>query len=328
LGHTDDAVERIGHGFAVYRAGCEGLIMDTAAAYKLLQSESALWAMAPEHLESVAAVIASGVKMAARSHPVAVAPSGTAIVPIMGPLSRRPSFLSELFGMGDAGSYQGIRRRLNEALADKSISRIILLVDSPGGAALGVEELAADIRAANSQKPITAVVDVLMGSAALWLGAQAGRVVATPSAEIGSVGAFMLHIDTSRALDRLGLAPTFITSKISPHKTEGNAFEPLGKEAHAHLQGQIDELAGKFVRDLARGRGVSTSHVTTQFGRGRTMFAADAKRVGLVDDVGTIETVLAGRDPIARPLARRGAGTGNTPPRSARSRRLQLLAQG
>ena len=88
------------------------------------------------------------------------------------PLSRRPSFLSELFGLGDAGTYTGISRRLAAAVADRSVKRIILLVDSPGGAALGVEELADEIRRANAVKPVVAVVDVLMASAALWLGQQ------------------------------------------------------------------------------------------------------------------------------------------------------------
>ncbi len=252
--------------------------------------------MAPDHLEAVAAVIATGTKMAARSIPEAPAPKVASVIPIFGPLSRRPSFLSELFGLGDAGTYSGISRRLAVAVADRSVQRIILLVDSPGGAALGVEELADEIRRANAIKPVVAVADVLMASSALWLGSQAGEVIATPSADIGSVGVVGLHLDTSRALDRLGVTPTFIISNVSPFKSKGNELEPLSEEGRDHVQEMIDELAGRFVRDLARGRGVSEAIVIRQFGRGRTMFAPEAKRVGLVDRIATIERVL-GRVP-------------------------------
>lgn len=290
--------------------------MDRADAYRVMRGEGAIWCIDPMRLESIAAIIASGAKAAARQRSVATGADGVGIIGIVGPLSRRAGLFSEIFG---ASTYDGIRMQLRDALARRDVTRIVLWVDSPGGAALGVEELADEIAAAARIKPITAIADVLMASAALWLGSQAGKIIATPSAEIGSVGAVMLHLDHSAELAQRGVKPTWITSRVSPFKVEGNPAEPLGDEAREHMQGQIDELAGRFVRSLARGRKVSPATVRERFGRGRTMFADDARRAGLADAVGTFDQVLAGT-PAPAPGARASS--------DARARRLALLRHG
>jgi len=297
--------------------------VDTQDAYRLLAAESSIWAIEPARLHGIAAQIAAGQKLAihGRGEPV-TAPAGTAIVPIMGVLTHRPSILSELFGLGDAGTYAGIRRRLNSEVASRSTNRIILQVDSPGGTVGGLEELAADIAAANRVKPLIAVADTLAASAAFWLASQAGEFVATPSAAIGSLGVFLLHLDASRALDRAGIAPTFVFSKISPHKVETNSLQPLSKGAKAALQADVDAIGDKFVRDVARGRHVGEALVRSLFGQGRLLLAEAALRVGMVDRVATFEQVLTGRS--ASPASGRGAAYGNSPSRTTLARRERL----
>jgi len=303
--------------------------MELRDAYAVMMAESPLWCMEEGHIQAVAIRLAAGLASPRRA---SVAPSSgrTAVIGIMGPLSRRPGLIQELFGLGDAGSYEGIRRRLFEAAAQRDVDRIVLIVDSPGGAALGVEELAEDIRQVGRTKPVTAVVDVLCASAALWLGSAAGALYATPSGEIGSVGVVQLHLDISRALDTAGATPTFIVSRVSPFKTEGTAFLPLGDEAHAYFQGEIDELAGRFVRDLARGRRVSIGTVKRDFGGGRTMFSPEALRVGLIDGIERVEAVIAGNAGSAAPrratkkAAGRRLSETNEQKRARLNRRLAL----
>lgn len=290
--------------------------MEISDAYQLLAAESQCWAMSPEHLETTAAVIASGVKAAA--HADSLFPktqATTAVIPIMGPLTRRPSFFF-------THNYADISRSLKEAVSARNVKKIILLVDSPGGAAAGVEELAAEIRAANRVKPVTAIADVFMASAAYWLGSQAGTIVATPSAEVGSVGTLMLHFDTSRALDKAGITPTFIVSKASPFKTEINSFEPLSGEAHEDIQQKVDEWTSRFVRGIATGRGISEKMVAARFGKGRTMLAPAALQAGLVDKIATFEQA------ISAPHAGIQRRINNVAPQSidARRRRLRLEA--
>ena len=231
----------------------------------------------------------------------------------------------QLLGLGEASTYRGIGRNLADALADRQVENIMLLIDSPGGSALGVEELGDDIARAGRTKPITAIADGLATSAAYWLGAQAGRFVATPSGELGSIGVFGLHVDASRAVNAAGLTPTFIASKISPFKTEMNPLEPLTAAAKDFTQTQVDEVGNNFVRAVARGRRVSESTVTTLFGKGRVLLAPAAQRAGMIDGIETLATAFA----LAPGAARPGAVARRTPRRAVshnpRHRRLALL---
>ena len=94
------------------------------------------------------------------------------------------------------------------------INQIILYLDTPGGQALGVEELVSDIAKAAARKDITAYVDGLCASAGFWIASPATRIIATRSAEVGSLGVFILHADFSRALDQAGITPTFVVARI------------------------------------------------------------------------------------------------------------------
>ena len=272
--------------------------MNRDEAYRLIAGEATIWAMVPDCVASMAAALASGVK-AARPAP----PSGTetvAIVPIMGVLTPRSNIFTEFFG---GTSYQQIRTRLRDAIASRAVTRVLLYIDSPGGAAMGVEELAAEIAAANKIKPVVGHVEGLMGSAACWLGTQAGAVYATPSSEAGSIGVFSLHVDASRMFDSAGLTPTFIVSRASPHKVEGNPLEPLSAEAKAYAQGQVDEIATRFVRAVARGRSVGADVVRRDFGGGRMLFAGDAAKVGMINGVAASPDVALGRATTAAAAA-------------------------
>jgi signal peptide peptidase SppA len=257
--------------------------------WAMLRAESQSWAIEPSRLSGMVALMARGERMAAPAKPSAPAPGGTAVVGIIGPLVRSGGMLSDFFGLS---SYSGIRSQLNQALNERTISRILLYVDSPGGAADGCEELAGDIAAAARVKPILSFVDGLAASAGYWLASQAPQITLTPSGQVGSIGVFCMHNDLSRALQIEGVAPSFIVSKASPYKVETNPFEPLGAEARAYRQTGVDQTADKFISAVARGRNVSTAKVRSDFGRGRTMTAEAARVAGMIDRIGMLRDAI------------------------------------
>jgi len=208
---------------------------------------------------------------------------------MVGTIFPRGSMLAEFFGGMTPDRFSGL---LQAAAKDQSVTRIVIDVDSPGGAVAGVPELAAEIRAARGAKPITAVANGLAASAAYWLATQADEVVITPSGEVGSIGVFAAHIDMSRALDQAGITPTLISA--GKYKTEGNPYQPLSDEARAAIQARVDDFYGMFVKDVAKGRGVSVDAVRFTFGEGRTVGARQAVDLGMADRVATLAEVLRG----------------------------------
>src|SRR5688572_13557881 len=91
---------------------------------------------------------------------------GIYVLPIHGTLVQRAVGLDALSGLT---SYVSIARRLDAALADDSVRGIVLEIDSPGGEAAGVFDLADKIRAASAVKPIWAVANDAAFSAAYAL---------------------------------------------------------------------------------------------------------------------------------------------------------------
>jgi signal peptide peptidase SppA len=207
-----------------------------------------------------------------------------AVIPMFGVITARPT-LYERYGL--TISTQTIGRQVREALADPDVKAVVLDVDSPGGTISGVGELAADLRAMRGPKPIVAHADYLVASAAYWIASQADEIIAAPSAMVGSVGVYTMHVDQSGWLEQMGIKVQFVAEPAE--KIEGNPFEPLGKDAEAHMRGIVTQGLRDFRADIAAGR--PDARVTDQWARVYT--AKDARAMGMVDKIRTLPETLA-----------------------------------
>ena len=248
----------------------------------------------PEMRERLAAAAAAnGPRRGAR------ASGAVAIIPMYGPIVPRANLMTEYSG---GATISGMRAAFREALADESVGSILFDVDSPGGYTDGVEEFASEIRASRGQKPIVASANYSMASGAYYLSAQADEVVASPSSQVGWIGAAMVHQEESRYLDTEGVTTTIIRNP--PGKLGGNPFEPLSDQARGEYQAFVDEVSAQFHAAVAKGRGVSVATVKGDFGQGGGMSASKAKAAGLVDRVETFDDTLrrlaTGRGPMSR----------------------------
>jgi capsid assembly protease len=261
----------------------------------------AIWAIVPEKLHEIVAVLsfrAAGHEFtpeeiearlgSARGGAATSAGKGVAVIPIRGVIAHRMGLLEQSSG---GASTEGIGQMVDAAMADDSIGSVIYDVDSPGGTVTGVQELAAKIFNYRGQKKQIAHVNGMAASAAYWLASQADELVSIPSGRAGSIGVYTAHADLSAALEKEGVKVTVISA--GKHKVEGQPYQPLSAEALAFLQSEVDEAYGLFVKDVARGRGVSVSDVKHGYGEGRALTAKDAKAAGLIDRIDTFEGTVA-----------------------------------
>lgn len=213
-----------------------------------------------------------------------------AVMPINGTIwGRGGGFLFELFGLTSAEQFG---RQFMAAVNDARIGAIVFDVNSPGGSVTGVDELSKMIYDARGSKPIVAVANHLMASAAYWIGTAADELVVTPSGEVGSIGVFAAHQDVSAAMEKEGVKTTLISA--GKYKTEGNPFEPLTDEAHASIQARVDDYYSMFTKAVARNRGVNVADVRGGFGEGRVVGAQQAVSLGMADRVATLDDVISG----------------------------------
>lgn len=174
---------------------------------------------------------------------------------------------------------------------DPEVGTIVLDISSPGGAVTGTAEAGDAIFAARERKKVVTIVNPLAASAAYWIASQASQIIAIPSADVGSIGVFMMHADCSGLMEQVGVKPTFIFA--GEHKIEGNPYEPLADEARANWQEEVDTIYSEFLKAVARGRGVSVDEVREKFGKGRTLMAPAAKKVGMIDAIAPADHAFA-----------------------------------
>lgn len=260
------------------------------------------WAILPSKMADIVSVLELrkegvrlsrdqiGERLGPMRSPVSAPSDGkVALLNLFGTISQRMNFLSEFSG---GTSTEQFGRRFDAAIAEPDVSAIVINIDSPGGAVPGVQELSDKIYAARGSKPIIAVVNPMMASAAYWIGSAADEIVAVPSAtDIGSIGVLTIHQDASAAYEKAGIKNTIIRS--TDFKAEANPYETLSEAALEHIQERVTKLHADFIDSVARNRGVSASRVEADYGKGRTFLAKDALNSGLVDRIATLDEVLS-----------------------------------
>lgn len=200
--------------------------------------------------------------------------NGIAIIPVSGTLINRFNHSYEGYVTG----YNFVRRQLQAALADEDVKGLIFDVNSYGGEAAGCFELAADIRASRSVKPSIAVVDSNAYSAGYALASSAGKIVAIPSAGVGSVGVITMHVDFSKLYEDVGVKVTLIYE--SKHKADGNPFEPLPDAVKATIQAGIHTAYESFVKLVSENLGVDAKVIRET--ESRTYRSEEALALGLI----------------------------------------------
>lgn len=256
------------------------------------------------HVQADAEVRAARKESAARAGGGAIA-----VIPFYGVVVQHGATVDETSGGGMVSS-ERTAYAIRSAIADDTVSGIVLDIDSPGGSVFGTGELGDTILSARAQKPIYAVANSLAASAAYWVGSQATKLFVTPGGMVGSIGVYMAHEDLSKALETLGVKVTEITA--GKYKAEGSPYEPLSTDARAYMQGMCDAYYASFTKAVAKGRGAPIGQVRDGMGQGRVLLAGDAQAAGMVDGVATFNDVVglmardlrASRQPAARAAAR------------------------
>ncbi|TRZ66387.1 MAG: S49 family peptidase [Comamonadaceae bacterium] len=266
------------------------------------------WALMPERLSAVTAVIArwSGdarasdevmhsvaadrnARDARRQSSVSNSGGGIAVLPLYGIVTQRGNMVDDVSGPGTASTQQ-FSNILRAALQDETVSQILIDIDSPGGSVYGVAELADEIVSARAQKPVVAIANSLAASAAYWIGCSASEFYVTPGGEVGSIGVWQAHQDYSKAMDEAGVKTTLISA--GKFKVEGNPYAPLDEEAQGFMQSRVDDYYAAFTKAVAKGRGVPISQVRDGMGQGRVLGADAALASSMVDGIATFEDVV------------------------------------
>jgi len=185
-----------------------------------------------------------------------------------------------------AADYVKLLRAVGE---NQRIRAVVLDVDSPGGSAPGSSYLHLAVKALAQRKPVVAFIRGLGASGAYMLSCPASRIVAIPSALIGSIGVISMHPLLYEAMDRLGLR--MAVTKSDRLKDMGSMFREPTDEERRKEQELVDDLHDQFLDAVAQGRGLDKARVK-EIATGEVYTARRGKELGLVDELGDLERAI------------------------------------
>ncbi len=211
---------------------------------------------------------------------------GVGIIPFIGPAFRYSSWMTEICG---ATSYEKMGGLHRQYIADPAVKAILFEENSPGGEVTGCADFARQVRDGCDIKPTVAFIDGDASSAAYWIASACDHIVISRTGTAGCIGVVAMMRDRTKADEMAGIQNIEIVSSQTPNKRP----DPTSDSGRAQIQRQVDDTAAVFLADVADYRGVDVQEVADRFGRGDVFVGRKAVKLGLADEIGTFDEVLA-----------------------------------
>lgn len=198
-------------------------------------------------------------------------------------IDRRRIGVVEIRGVIDgAVRTEAITRVLGVARRNRQIRAVVLDIDSPGGGAVGSELLHVAVRRLATEKPVVAWIRTTGASGAYFLSCGATRIVAFPSAIVGSIGVISIRPIAVEALRRIGARIN--VTKTGPFKDLGAPWREPTEEDEAKESELVQAIFRRFTSAVRTARGFdddALARVTT----GEVWLGTQALDLGLIDAV-------------------------------------------
>jgi len=181
-------------------------------------------------------------------------------------------------------------RLIREARMDDNIKAVVLRVDSPGGSMLAAEEIHREIAALKAAgKPLVVSMGDLAASGGYYIAAPADDIWASPATITGSIGIFAVIPTVNKTLGKIGVNVDGVGT--TPLSGQLRLDRPLGVDARKLVQATIERGYEEFLSRVSNGRKKTRDEVDA-IAQGRVWSGEDAKRIGLVDHLGSFEDAI------------------------------------
>lgn len=198
----------------------------------------------------------------------------------------------------DVMGSETISEAIREARLDNNVKAIVLRVNSPGGSALASDVMWREVVLAKKVKPVVVSMGDVAASGGYYIACAANKIVADEKTITGSIGVFGV-VPNAQGFFNNKLGITFDVAKTNKHADIMTIFKPLSAEEKDIIQIGVEKIYDDFIGKVAEGRGMTKEQVDS-IGQGRVWLALDAKKIGLVDEIGGIDKAIS----IAKDLAK------------------------
>ena len=179
---------------------------------------------------------------------------------------------------------------INDIRKDSTVKAVVFRVSSPGGSVLASEKIKAELDLLRKDKPVIASYGDYAASGGYWISANCDKVYSDASTLTGSIGVFSMIPDFSGFINKK-LLVNITSVNSNKHGDLYTGFRPLDNDEQLYLQRSVEDIYERFTSIVAEGRGLERDYVN-EIGQGRVWSGADALRIGLVDELGTLEDAI------------------------------------
>ncbi|MEB3293835.1 MAG: signal peptide peptidase SppA [Synechococcales bacterium] len=194
-------------------------------------------------------------------------------------------------GEGEAGLVGGDRlaRQLRKLRQDDGVKAVVLRVNSPGGSAVASEVIQREVILTRKSKPVVISMGSLAASGGYWISTYGDRIFAEPTTITGSIGVFGLLPNVQKLANDNGV--TWDTVKTGKFADGETITRPKTQEEIKIVQRFVGDIYDQFLDKVAESRKLDRKKVA-EIAQGRVWSGAEAKKIGLVDELGGLEDAI------------------------------------
>ena len=183
-----------------------------------------------------------------------------------------------------------INNALKKARQDEDVKAIVVRVNSPGGSALTSDIIWREIEITKKTKPVVVSMGDVAASGGYYIAAGADKIFAEPTTITGSIGVFGTIPNISQLAENIGINAEQVGT--NENAVEYSLFEPMKDNFRSNVKEGIEETYRIFLDRVAQGRDITIAQADS-LAQGRVWSGVDAKRLGLVDELGGLDDAIA-----------------------------------
>lgn len=173
---------------------------------------------------------------------------------------------------------------------DPTVKAAVLRVNSPGGSVMAAEKILSEITLLQEKMPVVASFGDNAASGGYWISAGCDYIFTNATTLTGSIGVFSMVPDLHKTLEKK-LHVNIVSVNSNEHADMYGMMRPLDGAEVKYMQKSVEKIYERFTGIVASGRDMSIKSVD-EIAQGRVWTGSEAVRIGLADEVGTIEDAI------------------------------------
>ncbi|HVO76951.1 MAG TPA: signal peptide peptidase SppA [Candidatus Bathyarchaeia archaeon] len=218
-----------------------------------------------------------------------------AVVHAYGMIGGRKSRIDPMLGV--MIGHESVIAELRAAQKDKDVAAIVFRVDSRGGEGLASDLIGHEIAEISKEKPVVASMVDVAASGGYYISYEASKIVADPMTITGSIGSIAMKLNAKGLYNKLGITYDFVEK--GPNALLYSDYSDFTPEQLKRFQESHWAGFDMWLRDVAARRKIPYEQVS-KLAMGRVWTGRQAKANGLIDELGGLDKAIA----VARDLAK------------------------